>query len=156
MIPSVPVCALAPPGAARMVARTTAAMALTTAEPISSNRMKRLIEGPPFHHGRHAVRDGAREGSPLARRDWMPATPRARLRGEGALASLPRGPQHPPNKIILGLPAPPIRDRSPSGTGTGVPSTLQLLSTAGPPTGSRHLPRAIPPGSPAPQQATPR
>src|SRR6266487_2008846 len=38
-------------GAARIVARTAAAMALTTAEPISSKRMERPMEGPPCHHG---------------------------------------------------------------------------------------------------------
>src|SRR6267154_2053946 len=60
----------------------------------------------------------------------MPATPRARLREEGGLAPHPRGPQHPPNKIILGLPAPPTRDKVQAAPGRELPGTPRLLSTA--------------------------
>ena len=68
------------------------------------------MEGPPFHHGGHDVRDSAREGSQVARRNCMPATLRTMLRGEGAPALLPRGPQHPPDKAVAVPPPPPARE----------------------------------------------
>ena len=60
------------------------------------------MEDPPFHHSGHDVRDSAREGSQVARRSCMPATLRTMLRGEGAPALLPRGPQHPPRPGVAG------------------------------------------------------